>query len=96
MQVNGTLVIKCEKCNVDNEISSCDAQFDIQETNQRDFGLERNWIFDIDFDCDNCENNISGTYEKWEGPVGQGSVDNILLNGGKEQNLFVFDFSDEE
>ena len=99
MQVNGELIIKCERCDTDNPINSEDAEFEVQETEQRDFGLEKNWVFDFDFDCENyenCKNNISGTYEKWESPVGQNGIENITVNGGKVQNNFSFEFTIDE
>jgi restriction system protein len=70
MRIIGQIKVKCKKCHKLQEISPDD--FEEPETNsdERNMGYETQYIWEFEFQCDKCKNELKITIEGYEYPVG--------------------------
>lgn len=70
MIITGGTKVKCKKCNKLHDISPED--FDEPETtsDERSMGYETQYIWEYEFNCDKCNNELKITIEGYEYPVG--------------------------
>lgn len=93
--VKGFMTITCEHCDHVNEISAEEADFENSYGGERQMGPENGYLWEHDFNCENCENEIKVKYEVWEYPVGAFNNDNIEIEGGEYDQTFDYDFIGE-
>mgnify|MGYP004596350583 FL=1 len=59
--------MKCDKC---NEEFAMDVEYEYVNSDIRQMGTEKIYSAEIDAECPNCHNPITGTIEYWEYPNG--------------------------
>jgi len=70
MRIIGKIKVKCKKCQKLHDISP--ENFDDPEKNsdERSMGYETQYIWEYEFKCYNCNNELKITIEGYEYPVG--------------------------
>jgi len=85
INVNGTLTIKCDKCDEVFSIDSEDLEldFEINSVDERSMGPEYSHKADEYIECPKCKNDIIVSLEMWEYPIGAYNYDSIEIENGE-------------
>lgn len=73
--------LKCDKCNHVNDYESNDLDWECVDSDERQMGMESNFVAEIDFQCDKCGNQITGQFNYWEYPEGSINNEETTLDG---------------
>lgn len=93
--VEGIMTITCDKCGHVNDILAENADFENTGVVERQMGAENSYLWEDNFKCENCDNEIRVKYEVWEYPLGAFNNDSIEVDGGKYDQIFDYDFIGE-
>lgn len=74
-------IIKCKKCNKKYEIEPDDFGEPETYSDERNMGYEIGYVWEMEFECDKCNNEISITIEGYEYPVGVYNYENFSTSG---------------
>jgi hypothetical protein len=98
-----TIQLKCKNCNHANDYDSNELEWECVSADERQMGMDSNYVADIEFSCDKCGNEITGQFNYWEYPEGSINNEETTLNGAtliSDENLIYngissFDEDDE-
>lgn len=85
ISVNGTLTVKCEKCNeiFSEESDNLDLDFEVYSVDERKMGPEYSHRAEAYLECPKCKSDIIVSFELWEYPVGVHNYDEIEIENGE-------------
>lgn len=66
----GKAVYRCDKCNVKHYLNNDDFDFQVESSDMRSMGEEKQYVAEFSENCHQCNNEISLRFEAWEYPVG--------------------------
>ena len=93
--VNGNFSVTCSKCGHVNDFDASESDFEQTGTEEKGMGVQKQYTWEITFDCDGCGNEIEVVYDVWEYPTGAYNDSDIQVSGGTATGEFGYDFIGE-
>lgn len=79
------LKVQCSICNeiVDINIAKDDLDWQIEDTDEREMGIETHYSAVVQYECEKCKSEFLITLEIWEYPEGFFNDQDITIEGGE-------------
>ncbi len=79
------LKIQCDNCSkvIDVELCKNDLDWQIEDTDEREMGIETHYSAVIPLDCEECQSELVISLDVWEYPEGFLNDQDITVEGGE-------------